>query len=209
MENLKLTNLVLIGLVIVLLISAIISFSKVLFTGMSGLEWGSVSDWVSTASSVLTTYIAYRAYKAAPNWIMQKSYEAGFNHVSALMSEYDVIENDLQKLYFKIITIRTNDPKCTETWNEVEALAYRIIALQSKLYACQRWNILVLPETHRCFARLKKFCDISYSLQGCIFMKDFGAIDIVHNELGKLKEDIVDDSSNFKKHIHDYFQFPK
>ncbi|EOT7379768.1 hypothetical protein ACNR8Y_003988 [Enterobacter cloacae] len=109
MDYLKRTNKILLSLVIILFVFAIIAFAKVVFNSMSGLEWGSVSDWVSTGSSVATTYIAYLAYKAAPNWFKQKTYEAGFDHVNNLISEYDSIEQNIQRLYWDIISINTSN----------------------------------------------------------------------------------------------------
>ncbi|EKD5160985.1 hypothetical protein OR235_004578 [Enterobacter cloacae] len=175
---------------------------------MNSLEWGSVSDWVSTGSSIATAYIAYLAYKSVPNWINQKRFEAGFNHVTSLMSEYDIIENDIQKIYFKILTLRHAGGNSSETWNEVETIANRIILLQSNLLACQRWNIYALPETHRCFARLKNFCNLCYKLQGAVITSNDTAVVTIHRELELLKNIISGDSSNFKKNIHDYFQLP-
>ncbi|PAN98977.1 hypothetical protein CIW62_14355 [Enterobacter cloacae] len=208
MDYLKRTNKILLSLVIILFVFAIIAFAKVVFNSMSGLEWGSVSDWVSTGSSIATTYIAYLAYKAAPNWFKQKTYEAGFDHVSALMTEYDSIESEIQKLYYNILILNINNPKFLSTCNEVETLMYRVISLLGKLYACERWDVIVLPETHRCFARLRNFCNLCYKLQGYIRTNDTIAINNIREELETLRKIITSDSTDFKKNIHDYFQFP-
>ena len=212
MDYLKRTNTILISLVIILFVFAIIAFSKVIFNSMSGLEWGSVSDWVSTGSSIATTYIAFLAYKAAPNWFKQKTYEAGFNHVNNLISEYDSIEESIQRLYWDVISIKPSNShtsQTSQTWGEIETLAYRAIRLKGNLFACQRFNVSVLPETFRCFERLKQFCDISYQLQGRIYMQDDEKILEVHKELEDLKDYIKHDSDNIKSNMHDYFIFPK
>jgi hypothetical protein len=209
MDYLKRTNKILLSLVIILFVFAIIAFAKVVFNSMSGLEWGSVSDWVSTGSSVATTYIAYLAYKAAPNWFKQKTYEAGFDHVNNLISEYDSIEQNIQRLYWDIISINTSNYHTSQTWGEIETLAYRVISLKGNLLSCQRFNVFVLPEAFRCLERLKRFCDISYQLQGRLYMKDDEKISEVHKELEVLKDCIKHDSDNIKSHMHDYFTFPK
>ncbi|WP_157037505.1 hypothetical protein [Erwinia piriflorinigrans] len=41
------------------------------------MEWGSVSDWISSLSSFGTLAVAYMAYKAAPDWINRKNIEDG------------------------------------------------------------------------------------------------------------------------------------
>ncbi|HGE8349149.1 TPA: hypothetical protein ACGD69_000467 [Serratia marcescens] len=209
MDYLKRTNKILLSLVIILFVFAIIAFAKVVFNSMSGLEWGSVSDWVSTGSSIATTYIAYLAYKAAPNWFKQKTYEAGFDHVNNLISEYDSIEQNIQRLYWDIISINSSNYRISQTWGEIETLAYRAISLRENLIACQRFNVSVLPETFRCIERLKQFCNISYQLQGRLYMQDEEKILEVHKELEDLKDYIKHDSDNIKSNMHDYFTFPK
>lgn len=209
MDYLKRTNKILLSLVIILFVFAIIAFAKVVFNSMSGLEWGSVSDWVSTGSSIATTYIAYLAYKAAPNWFKQKTYEAGFDHVNNLISEYDSIEQNIQRLYWDIISINSSNSRISQTWGEIETLAYRTISLKENLIACQRFNVFVLPETFRCIERLKQFCNISYQLQGRLYMQDDEKIFEVHKELEVLKDCIKHDSDNIKSNMHDYFTFRK
>lgn len=39
------------------------------------MEYGSLSDWVSSLCSFGTLIIAYKAYKAAPKWISKKENE--------------------------------------------------------------------------------------------------------------------------------------
>lgn len=56
------------------------------------LDFGSVSDWVSACTSALTLIVAYLAYKAAPNWLTQKSGE------QALELAGQLIEIDNEKL---------------------------------------------------------------------------------------------------------------
>lgn len=70
-------NRILIGLVIVLLLVAIVAFANVLLNQYVGhaMEWGSVSDWLSSLSTFGTLIVAYMAYKKAPEWINQKHYD--------------------------------------------------------------------------------------------------------------------------------------
>lgn len=209
MDYLQRTNKILLTLVIILLAFVILSFAKVVFTGMSDLEWGSVSDWFSTASSIATTYIAFLAYKAAPNWFKQKTYEAGFDHVSSILSEYDAIVDEIQKNYFIILNIQSIDSTNSTIWLGIETLAYRIISLQSKIYACKRWDVDVLPETYRCIARLRTFCELCYQVKGSLVMDNLDDVIKAKEDILSVKSYIADDSANFKKNIHDYFQMPQ
>ncbi|HCD2260032.1 TPA: hypothetical protein NBJ53_004766, partial [Escherichia coli] len=109
--DLKKTNSILLGINIFLFLVASLVFIKVLFLDVEGFEWGSVSDWFSTVSSVLTTYIAYRAYREAPKWINQKQNDAGFGIVTTLMAEYDQQVLNIQRIHFDILTMKSADEK--------------------------------------------------------------------------------------------------
>lgn len=54
------------------------------------LEYGSVSDWVSSLSTALTLLVAWKAYKAAPDWLKQKHVEQALELASKLIES----END-------------------------------------------------------------------------------------------------------------------
>lgn len=207
--NIKLVNKILIVLVITLLITAIFAILKVVFSGLNDFEWGSVSDWFSTAASFITTYIAYQAYKAAPNWIKQKSNETGFNHVHSLMSEYDEIEQNLQRLYFDILSTRNNDPMFDGLGVEVKKNVYEIISLQFKLQSCRRWNIEASNDLNSAFQRLKDFCSLSYKVLACERMRDIDNLHLAQQKLTTLKTTISEDSKSFKKDINLLFTFPE
>ncbi|WP_205949830.1 hypothetical protein [Pantoea stewartii] len=63
------------------------------------LEYGSVSDWVSSLSTALTLLVAWKAYKAAPDWLKQKHDEQALELAAKLIeSENDKLiklKNDL------------------------------------------------------------------------------------------------------------------
>lgn len=63
---------------------------------------GTVSDWISSLSTFLTLIVAYKAYKAAPNWLNQKLDE------SALTQATQIISRDLYQ-YRKIIEAPYNE----------------------------------------------------------------------------------------------------
>ncbi|MCS4493663.1 hypothetical protein NXS97_05505 [Pantoea sp. B623] len=54
------------------------------------LEYGSVSDWVSSISTALTLLVAWQAYKAAPDWLKQKHDEQTLELAAKLIES----END-------------------------------------------------------------------------------------------------------------------
>ncbi|HBL7009288.1 TPA: hypothetical protein LSH92_004529 [Citrobacter koseri] len=73
--------------IIVLILSSItiLIFIRALFFSTNGFEWGSVSDWLSTASSAGTLYIAYLAYKNAPSWINKRKHDSAFEIAKKLI----------------------------------------------------------------------------------------------------------------------------
>ncbi|MBN9706712.1 hypothetical protein JR904_24540 [Enterobacter roggenkampii] len=87
----KKVNLTLLILVIVLSFFLICFILKALFFGNDKFEWGSFTDWISSLSTFLTLVVAWKAYKAAPQWIKEKQKDEGFNHVKTIMSDYDQI----------------------------------------------------------------------------------------------------------------------
>lgn len=62
---------------------------------------GSLSDWISCLSTFFTLVVAFKAYKAAPNWINQKLDE------NALTQATEIFSRDLIR-YRKIIDIPYN-----------------------------------------------------------------------------------------------------
>lgn len=63
---------------------------------------GNVSDWISSLSTFLTLIVAYKAYKAAPNWLNQKLDE------TALTQATQIISRDLYQ-YRKLIEAPYNE----------------------------------------------------------------------------------------------------
>ncbi|WP_449547372.1 hypothetical protein [Lelliottia amnigena] len=84
MKLCKVNNL-LIFTVLILLWLTIMILIKVLLSGNKGFEWGNVSDWVSSLSSIGTLYIAYQAYRKAPIWLNQRKHESAFDIAKTLI----------------------------------------------------------------------------------------------------------------------------
>lgn len=92
MINIKRCNLFLISTVFVLLLVSILVGIKVLFSNMQGFEWGSVTDWFSAISTLAgslasfgTLYIAYKAFKKAPEWLSHKHYDVVYSVIDKVI----------------------------------------------------------------------------------------------------------------------------
>lgn len=66
---------------------------------------GNLSDWISSLSTFLTLIVAYKAYKAAPNWLNQKLDEG------ALTQATQIISRDLYQ-YRKLIERPYDEISC-------------------------------------------------------------------------------------------------
>lgn len=207
--NLKKTNSVLLGINIFLFLVASLVFIKVLFLDVEGFEWGSVSDWFSTASSVLTTYIAYRAYREAPKWINQKQNDAGFGIVTTLMAEYDQQVLNIQRIHFDILTMKSADEKFDSLIAQITKNIYTAFDLDNKLTTLSRWNIAFPQEVGNSFGRLSGYYNQAFGI--LIFRKTTGDTppDLLISKLEKLKSQILLDHSNLKIEIRKTFTFPQ
>ncbi|HID9395460.1 TPA: hypothetical protein ACXIY6_003750 [Serratia marcescens] len=76
------TNRVIIGLVLALLILLICTFYSSMETKM---ELGSLSDWISSLSTAGTLLVAYMAYKKAPKWLNQRMHEDALTMATSLL----------------------------------------------------------------------------------------------------------------------------
>ncbi|NIG74211.1 hypothetical protein F3J34_11445 [Klebsiella sp. Ap-873] len=56
------------------------------------MEWGSVSDWVSSLSTLGTLGVAFAAFKKAPEWMAQKQYDSAHKIID------DAIYRDIPKV---------------------------------------------------------------------------------------------------------------
>lgn len=76
---------------IVLVISSVLLFIEVVIViydiNDGKIEWGNVSDWLSSLSTFGTLLIAYAAYVKAPDWIKQRKDEDAFSIASDLINE--------------------------------------------------------------------------------------------------------------------------
>ena len=180
---------------------------KIFFIDQEDFEWGSVSDWFSAVSSIITTIIAYLAYKAAPNWLKQKQNETGFNHVCSLMTEYDEIQLNLQKLYFDITSINYQKFRNEEINNQLIEYIYRIIALREKLGSCRRWKIGVPVKVYDAFALLQDFCSTSLTILHCSNLGDKEKFYKEQDKLTNTKNHIIRDAKSFQCDIESIFLF--
>ncbi|EMN5860191.1 hypothetical protein RJ495_000720 [Pluralibacter gergoviae] len=99
--NIKKCNIILLMSVAILFFVAALVLIKILFSGSSGFEWGSVSDWVSAISTFLTLCTAIVALCKVPDWLNQKQYDVVHQIIE------DSIYNDLQQVRTSSLHLKT------------------------------------------------------------------------------------------------------
>lgn len=209
MKNINVIQKTLMVVIAVFLMLLCVITLKITFYNSNKFEWGSVSDWFSTASSVLTTYIAYRAYREAPKWINQKQNDAGFGIVTTLMAEYDQQVLNIQRIHFDILTMKSADEKFDSLIAQITKNIYTAFDLDNKLTTLSRWNIAFPQEVGNSFGRLSGYYNQAFGI--LIFRKTTGDThpDLLISKLEELKSQILLDHSNLKIEIRKVFTFPQ
>lgn len=202
-------NCYLLTTVLILLIVSILVLTKILFSNFKSFEWGSVSDWFSCFSTIITTFIAYRAYREAPKWINQKQNDAGFDIVTTLMAEYDQQVLNIQRIHFDILTMKSADEKFDSLISQITKNIYTAFDLDNKLTTLSRWNIAFPQEVANSFGRLSGYYNQAFGI--LIFRKTTGDThpDLLIEKLEELKSQILLDHSNLKIEIRKIFTFPQ
>ncbi|HCN8152778.1 TPA: hypothetical protein N6440_002707, partial [Escherichia coli] len=173
------------------------------------VEWGSFTDWISASSTAFTAWVAYKAFKAAPHWLQTKNNEAGFNHVTAVMAEYDQQVLKIQELHFDIITVRSSESKFENLSSQISKQIYETFELSSKLSSCARWKITYPKELKESFYRLTEYYNEAF---GIIVFRSVVSDDrpeLMISSLNDLKDKIILDSKSLKMNIEEIFTFPK
>ncbi|HED6253324.1 TPA: hypothetical protein R5X33_001944 [Enterobacter cloacae] len=168
-------NRSLLSVVLVVLVLTVLVLLKVLFAGVNGVEWGSVSDWFNTAGTIGTLLVAYAAYKKAPEWMAQKHYD------TAHLIIEEAVYKDLRKLIplsrdYKIHIIACSNSliqclndkqEMPENMNEllvkIEGLMldfYNLaFSIQISLKSLPRYNFTLTEYTNSIIDLLRSTCD--------------------------------------------------
>lgn len=91
------------------------------------LELGNLSDWVSSLSTLGTLVVAYKAFKAAPNWLSQKFDEESLKTGLSINS---IIKNEYKHANIKISNHFFNNKMS----DEIHALHYHNTLIDPKRY---------------------------------------------------------------------------
>ncbi|MET3701437.1 hypothetical protein [Citrobacter sp. UYEF32] len=202
-------NLTLIITVLALIFLIACVLLKILFFGDEKIEWGSITDWISSLSTFLTFVVAWKAYKAAPQWIKSKQNEEGFNHVKKLMSEYDEIVFGIEQLHFDILTVKRNDKRYDFIANKITHEILRAYDLNAKLESCSRWNIKYPSDVKRAYLRLTEYYRTSMTVITLSNIMTPDQPDVLLENLENIKNNLANDIEYFNANIEDIFIFPK
>ncbi|MBP6436048.1 MAG: hypothetical protein KA288_01435 [Paludibacteraceae bacterium] len=167
------------------------------------MEYGSLSDWVSSLCSFGTLIIAYKAYKAAPKWISKKENEFFFEMASEKIPEF---KRDIDELYYKLSFFPLDFSQCDEVFLKrlydvsVENRDKNILAVQCSIY---KSKVSVLPFNSYHSSKLFKnayidFLESTIKYSNSIFTL-FYVIAVFGKDFYSQKDLVTDD---FKKLIY-------
>lgn len=148
--NIKITNRILASTVIVLLCVAILVLVKVLFHGGSQLEWGSISDWVSSIANLIMAGAALYAAWNAKNWFQTKIKENALNQVTKFWTNCDLFSLEMLKTYENVRSLNNTDPDfepkdfayLVRTEKEViDQLQIKLTSLKNELQSLTFWKV--------------------------------------------------------------------
>lgn len=96
--ELKIYNrIILVVSIVLLFLCVFIICYSIKFNGVK-IEFDSVSDWVSSLSTLGTLIVAYSAYKKAPEWLNQRMHEDAFSLAKKLMlDDYPLLKRKVDK----------------------------------------------------------------------------------------------------------------
>lgn len=212
--NLKKINTILLFIVGLLLIIAILTLLRCFFFDAKNTEWGSISDWLSSLSSLFTCIIAGLAYNSASKWFRQKKNDEGFSHVSGLLKDYDLIILNLRDIYFKVFTVTGSEESINELNLEFDEHVSHFFVLENKIKACTRWKIIVPNEALENIRNIKEFYSTArkFVLSHRFSNRNEDNLNKrleFQEELTEKYHTILNNNSYFLRDIEDIFRFPK
>ena len=143
-------NNALICTVLVLLWVTILVLVKVLFHGDNKLEWGSISDWVSSIANLIMAGAALYAAWNARNWFQTKIKENALNQVTKFWTNCDLFSLEMLKTYENVRNLNNTDPYfepkdfayLVRTEKEViDQLQIKLTSLKNELQSLTFWKV--------------------------------------------------------------------
>ncbi|HFF8455283.1 hypothetical protein [Serratia marcescens] len=140
----KWANRIITGVVIALLILVVLLlFSTLYYNSDTGkqMELGSLTDWISSLSTVGTLYITYMAYKKAPDWISTKRNESGFEHAMKIIEQFENTYFQLDRVFSLSEAAESNDSMIEKYETSYHQILSDILKLRTLLACCSRYKI--------------------------------------------------------------------
>lgn len=204
---LKKINLVINTLIVLVLLLTLLVLIKALFSDNKGFEWGSVTDWISAICNIAMAGAAIFAAYNAPKWLRQKQNESGYNYAISIMAEYDEIVANLKDLHSDILITKQSNPNFESLANEVSKQVYKVIALQSKLFSCNRWGVTYKEPLQVSINTILQYYDKSFGLIHFRGNEDYIKVNSRINEVTNLLNAITISSVKLNIELNKIFTF--
>ncbi|MCC4104695.1 hypothetical protein [Serratia ureilytica] len=136
----KLTNRIIIGLVISLLLAVLI----LLLIILCGSDTKMITDWISSLSTAGTLLVAYMAYRKAPEWFESKHNEARYEYIREIINMIDKYTNKLESIGYAILfgSYNTSSPELYKKYENAKFdILGDIIRTQDMILKSSRYNL--------------------------------------------------------------------
>ncbi|POD99244.1 hypothetical protein [Pectobacterium odoriferum] len=169
---------------------------------LNQFEWGSVSDWVSSASNVVMALSAgYGVFKAV-RWLKFRKKELAIESIKQLLTDYDILIDKINRHHYRFSKIPSDcifNKDLLEKYNAIiEDLAYDSISIAKRLDSLLRWDVtLKEKKVKKIFDLPLQYCDEVWRLIYA-YKPDYDELQRVKASGNEYKVNIMDE---IKKHI--------
>lgn len=217
-REMKWTNRIITGLVIILLTLLVLLLIGVIFYNSdTKMEIGSLTDWVSSLSTFGTLIVACMAYRKAPEWMAQKHYDVvskvieeavyeDLRKLSSLSFQYKSQLMNASRILINAIRSKTgSSPSSKDHLGELENVLIDFFnlsySIQNRLKSIPRYNYIITPYASNLIDEIKTAADFYNDLQNkfemavhesdLLIYADAPAIDLTLAEIKEIQRDSI------------------
>ncbi len=133
----KWTNRIIIGLVISLLLAVLLLLISIL----CGFDTKMITDWISSLSTAGTLFVAYMAYKKAPDWFESKHNEVRFEYAMKVIEQFENTYLQLDRVFSLSEAAESNDSMIEKYETSYHQILSDILKSRKLLACCSRYKI--------------------------------------------------------------------
>ncbi|EPB9883220.1 hypothetical protein ACR6U3_004208 [Yersinia enterocolitica] len=204
----KWTNRIITGLVIVLLTVLVLLLIGIMFYNSDKkMEIGSLTDWISAGANICMAGAAVYAAINAKDWIKDKHNSAGYDHVTKLMADYDIVLLKMHRFYFYMRELQKLHVEFPSVQKDIEDHVYTILPLQDRLNACRRFNVKNKIDLATHFDDIVTFYNLCLDVHGALGFEDIRIITDAYTKLDQQYNKVENFKNSLETDVKSLFSF--